>query len=157
MKNKWIGPGDIKELHRKTFAPPRPPQEPNLEESQQDPGDDDDVGSLSIKAMANSLVNAISPPPPGKFQKAAQEVGDLVEEKNKAYGNSFGEAGQILRVLYPHGVQPDQYDDLLCVVRILDKLKRIATAKDAFGESPYKDICGYGLLGLVKDQEKRKG
>jgi hypothetical protein len=41
---------------------------------------------------------------------------------------------------------------MLCVVRIFDKLKRIATNKDAFGESPYGDIIGYGLLGLHKDK-----
>lgn len=88
----------------------------------------------------------------GKFEELARQVGALVDEKNKAYGNSFGEAGEFLKILYPDGVRPDQYTDLLCVVRIFDKLKRIATKKDAFGESPYRDIVGYGLLGLNMDE-----
>jgi cell division protein FtsB len=29
-------------------------------------------------------------------------------------------------------------------------MMRIATDKDAFGESPFQDIAGYGLLGLQK-------
>jgi hypothetical protein len=89
----------------------------------------------------------------GKYQDLAKRVGTLVDEKNAAYGNSFGEAGEFLRILYPNGVTPEQYTDMLCVVRIFDKLKRIATKKDAFGESPYNDIVGYGLLGLSKDED----
>ena len=53
-----------------------------------------------------------------------------------AYGDSFGRAGQVLKVLYPDGIILDQYDDMLAVVRIIDKLFRIANNKDAFGESP---------------------
>jgi len=91
----------------------------------------------------------------GKYAKLGGQVGKLVDRKNKAYGNSFGEAGSFLKILYPDGVPPEKYDDMLCVVRIFDKLKRIATKKDAFGESPYGDIVGYGLLGLSRDQRKK--
>ena len=75
----------------------------------------------------------------------------LVTEKQAAYGDSFGKSGQILAILYPDGIRPDQYDDALAITRIIDKLFRIATDKDAFEESPYKDIAGYGLLGAAKD------
>jgi hypothetical protein len=33
------------------------------------------------------------------------------------------------------------------VVRILDKLFRIANDKSAFNEDPWQDIAGYGILG----------
>lgn len=88
----------------------------------------------------------------GKYEKLATEIGALVDEKNKAYGNSFSDAGEFLKLLYPDGIPPEKFTDMLCVVRIFDKLKRIATKKDAFGESPYGDIVGYGLLGLFKDR-----
>ena len=88
----------------------------------------------------------------GKYKELAEQIGNLVEEKNAAYGNSFDQAGEFLRLLYPKGIPPEAYGDMLCVVRIFDKLKRIATNKDAFGESPYGDIIGYGLLGLHKDK-----
>jgi len=83
------------------------------------------------------------------YAEIGRKIGELVEEKQRAYGNSFGQSGEVLRRLYPNGVTTDQYDDLLCIVRILDKLFRIATDKDALGESPYGDIAGYALLGLV--------
>jgi hypothetical protein len=83
------------------------------------------------------------------YAEMGRKIGELVEEKQRAYGNSFGQSGEVLRRLYPNGVTTDQYDDLLCIVRILDKLFRIATDKDALGESPYGDIAGYALLGLV--------
>lgn len=91
-----------------------------------------------------------------KYQKLANEVGALVDEKNANYGNSFDQAGEFLRLLYPEGIPPEKYGDMLCVVRIFDKLKRIATKKDAFGESPYKDIVGYGILGLERDGRLQK-
>lgn len=86
-----------------------------------------------------------------KFEKIAAEVGKLVTEKNKAYGNSFSDCSKFLEILYPDGITPENYGDMLCVVRMFDKLKRIATKKDAFGESPYRDIAGYALLGIDKD------
>ncbi len=92
----------------------------------------------------------------GKYEKLAERIGKLVENKNAAYGNSFNEAGNFLKLLYPDGIKPEQYADMLCVVRLFDKMKRIATRKDAFGESPYQDIVGYGLLGLEKDEAGEK-
>ena len=89
-----------------------------------------------------------------KFQKIGTEIGKLVDSKNNAYGDSFKKSEQILKVLYPKGVQPDQYQDMLAITRILDKLFRIATRKEAFNESPFKDIAGYGLLGALNDEEK---
>lgn len=86
-----------------------------------------------------------------KFEDLARKIGSLVDEKNVAYGNSFEQAGDFLRLLYPDGIPPEKYGDMLCVVRIFDKLKRIATNKGAFSESPYQDIVGYGLLGVEKD------
>lgn len=85
------------------------------------------------------------------YKELGTEVGELVGEKNQAYGNSFHNTGDILEIFYPDGIKPEQYSDMLAIVRILDKLFRIATKKDAFGESPYKDIAGYGLLGMMKD------
>jgi hypothetical protein len=83
-----------------------------------------------------------------KFESLGSSVGRLVDEKQAAYGDSFGKAGGVLRALYPDGVRPENYDDMLCLVRIIDKLFRIATDRDALGESPFQDVAGYALLGL---------
>lgn len=85
------------------------------------------------------------------YEKIGKEIGALVDEKNAAYGSSFDKAGGILAILYPDGIRPEQYTDVLATIRIIDKLFRIATDKSAFNEEPWKDIAGYGILG-VKNQ-----
>lgn len=88
------------------------------------------------------------------FAELGERISKLLEEKNAAYGNSFDKAGEFLRLLYPQGVKPEQMEDALCLVRIFDKMMRIATKKDAFGESPYQDIAGYAILGLRRSETR---
>lgn len=87
------------------------------------------------------------------YERLGFEKGRLVAEKQIAYGDSFGRAGQVMKALYPGGISIEQMDDALVVVRIVDKLFRVAHQKKAFGESPYGDIQGYGLLGERRDIE----
>jgi hypothetical protein len=91
---------------------------------------------------------------PLPYEKLGMSIGKMVGEKQLAYGDSFGRAGQVLKVLYPDGIILDQYDDMLAVVRIIDKLFRVANNKGAFGESPFRDIAGYGILGASKEISK---
>lgn len=88
------------------------------------------------------------------FLHAGASIGALVAEKQDAYGDSFGKAGKVMEILYPDGIRPDQYCDALPMVRVIDKLFRIATKKGAFGEDPWKDICGYSLLCHSRDSKK---
>lgn len=75
------------------------------------------------------------------------EVAVVVDRSNKAYGDSFRVSTDFLRLLWPDGVPPEQYGDMLAIIRMFDKMKRIASNRDAFGESPARDIAGYaGLL-----------
>jgi len=59
-----------------------------------------------------------------------------------------------MRILYPNGVAPDQLDDALAIVRVMDKLFRIATSKNAFGENPWRDIAGYAILSVGRDENR---
>ena len=59
---------------------------------------------------------------------------------------------RFLEVLYPNGISPTQYRDALAITRVIDKLFRLANKKDAFGESPWRDICGYAILGVANDE-----
>ena len=85
------------------------------------------------------------------YKQIGEEIGSLVDEKNAAYGSSFAESYKILSVLYPNGIQPEQYTDALAIIRVIDKLFRLANKKDAFGESPWKDIAGYAILGVANN------
>lgn len=96
-------------------------------------------------------------PNPADFERIGAEIGKLVAEKNRAYGNSFNTIGEALRLLYPDGIQPDQYTDALALVRIWDKMMRVATDRDALGESPFRDIAGYGVLGAERVERQREG
>lgn len=88
----------------------------------------------------------------GMYENLGAVIGRLVDTKQAAYGDSFGKSGEVMRLLYPSGIAPEQIADALCVVRIIDKLFRIATDRDALGESPYRDIAGYGILGAMRQE-----
>jgi hypothetical protein len=80
-----------------------------------------------------------------KFRKIAEELGNLYEKKNAAYGNSFGETYQKLGIVS-------------AVTRISDKYNRLCTlAKnpdmDDLGESledTLKDMAAYSIMTLME-------
>lgn len=90
-----------------------------------------------------------------KFEEAGRNLGILVDTKQAAYGDSFTKSGEMMRMLYPEGVPLEKLDDALVVVRVIDKLFRVATDRDAFGESPWQDVAGYGLLGAARAAARR--
>ena len=52
------------------------------------------------------------------YIKTAIEIGQLVSEKQEAYGDSFSKSEEIIKILYPSGVTPENYRDLLTITRI---------------------------------------
>jgi len=91
-----------------------------------------------------------------EYSEIGLKVGELVQKKQKAYGDSFGKSGECLRQMYPKGIKVEDYDNVLTIVRVLDKLFRIATNPEAFDENPYGDIAGYALLGMKRYEEQGK-
>ena len=87
-----------------------------------------------------------------EYEEIGARIGALVDRKNAAYGNSIHDAGKIMNILYPRGIGADQMADALALVRILDKMFRIANTKNAFGENPFEDIAGYGILKCRDDR-----
>jgi hypothetical protein len=80
------------------------------------------------------------------FEELGAQIGRLVDEKNRSYGNAFAHSGKVLELMFPNGIPNEKVGDALFITRVLDKLFRIATAPDAFNEDPYADIAGYALL-----------
>mgnify|MGYP001490986316 FL=1 len=91
----------------------------------------------------------------GKYEQIARRIGRLVDEKNKAYGDAFHRSGEFLKILYPNGITPEQYGDMLAIVRVFDKLMRIANRKNAFGENPWNDVAGYGILQSDGEEQEK--
>jgi len=78
----------------------------------------------------------------GDYIKAATEIGNVVEDKNKNYGDSFSKSVDFLKLLYPTGIPVESFADAPLILRIFDKLKRIASNKTSYDEDPYKDLIG---------------
>lgn len=102
----------------------------------------------------------------GKFERFGSKIGSIVDEKQSAYGDSFGKSAiimqELLRDYYdyrheaymiPLGLLPH----LLTIVRMIDKLNRIVAnpSGDRMGESPYVDIAGYALIAAGMAEEER--
>ena len=100
--------------------------------------------------------NNIVVPADRLYEMIGSVIGRATDSKNTAYGDSIHRSGAVLRILYPHGIATEQYDDAQAVVRIIDKLFRIATKKAAFGENPFRDIAGYGILKSIESFRTRK-
>ena len=81
------------------------------------------------------------------YEVRGRNVVRLVARKQEEYGDSFHRAAEIVRSLWPNGIPPEAYTDVLAVVRVIDKLFRIANGNRG-GENAWQDIAGYGLLGM---------
>lgn len=89
------------------------------------------------------------------FMQIAEDIGKLLESKNSAYGDAFAKTTKILELLYPNGISIDQYKDVHVIVRMLDKIARIARDNDPMGESPYQDLAGYGILACARAKREK--
>ena len=85
-----------------------------------------------------------------KIKEIAIDVADLVEKKNKDYGNSFDKT-------------LEEYGDTAYFLRIEDKLSRLkslskkdAAVVDESIEDTLKDIIGYTLLMINNKRKKQK-
>ena len=101
--------------------------------------------------------------PKHDYENLGKDLGKLITEKQMAYGDSYGKSGEVLKQLFPNGIPKESYTDALAIVRIVDKLFRIATDPTWGDESPWKDIAGYALLryadteGSCKKEKKVEG
>ncbi len=90
------------------------------------------------------------------YEKLAMEIASLLQIKNAAYGSAFEKTTAILNLLYPNGIPVTSYGDVHVIVRVLDKLSRIAQNNDPLGEDPWKDICGYSILAQTENLKRKK-
>ncbi len=79
----------------------------------------------------------------------AYDVAVIVEEKNREYGSAFKKVSHILSILFPNGIPQKKYHDVAILVRVLDKVCRIANANEVgVRKDAWLDICGYALICL---------
>ena len=117
-----------------------------------------------IKALETMLKEALSEPPllegdevveilPNRYEQAAAELGTLVADRNRTYGNSFAKTGEFLRLLYGEAISADRFNDALLLVRMFDKQMRSAAGHMS---DSYRDIAGYALLGHTQTNTEQE-
>ena len=83
------------------------------------------------------------------LESISRDVVSIVKEKNREYGSAFQKVSHILSILFPNGIPTNKYHDVAILVRVLDKVCRIASANDKdVKKDAWLDIVGYGLLRL---------
>lgn len=108
-----------------------------------------------------------APQAPGRYEALGSEIGALVDEKQRAYGDSFGKMKEIIRAFlqdyYDHDYNGYTYlprklieEHLPVLIRMWDKQNRIVANPngDRMDESPYRDIAGYALLAVAREEGK---
>jgi hypothetical protein len=94
----------------------------------------------------------------GIFTKLGLEIGSFTDDKNKQYGSSVDATYEMMKVLMErYTYDEDNYlipkslvKHMLLTVRMMDKQNRIFNNPSGIGdsESPYRDLCGYSLIGI---------
>jgi hypothetical protein len=79
------------------------------------------------------------------YEEIGRRIGETVDEKNSLYGDSINSTAQFLLTLFPNGIHPEAYADVGILVRLYDKMKRVAEGNKG-AENAYNDIAGYGIL-----------
>ena len=88
------------------------------------------------------------PQHPNGFFDIASELAEMLSDKNRKYGDSYARMAHVLPMFYPDGVPGNHLLDAVFILRIIDKLMRIASAQSDDEEDPVKDIAGYAILRM---------
>lgn len=73
-----------------------------------------------------------------------KKVNEALDGKDKSNGENTARVANMLRQVYPDGIQPDQYEDALGMAKICDTLTSAASqdgsAKPKKPKAPAKDL-----------------
>ena len=99
------------------------------------------------------------------FEQKGLEIGQLVNKKQLAYGDSISKAYKLMQIYlenYDNGndtytIPKSLLKHILLQVRIIDKQNRIFNNPDGdlMEENPYADTVGYSLLGMRMCDESK--
>lgn len=106
------------------------------------------------------------------YRDAGAEFGAFLAEKRIEYGGAIDAVAAIMRILYPGGLKPEEFDVALVQVRMIDKHVRLAAGRreaafrrkcpkclsplDEAREDALADLAGYPLRILFGEREGRE-
>ena len=90
------------------------------------------------------------------FASLGKEIGRIVDDKRAKYGPAINVSSELLKLLYPNGVDPSDYWKATLFTRIADKLARIATDHRNDDEDPWADLVGYALIGTDECRRRKQ-
>jgi hypothetical protein len=105
----------------------------------------------------------------GYFAELGLSIGKLVDQKQKAYGDSVTKCYKIMKVLLEnyrneeektYTIPESLLPQMLLDIRKIDKMNRRFSNPDGdlMGENPYQDDSGYDMLGVrLVEQMKKDG
>ena len=92
------------------------------------------------------------------FEKLGTEIGNLVDTKQQAYGDSVSKTYKLMQIFLEQYENEDNtytipkslLKHILLQVRMIDKQNRIFSNPDGdlMQENPYQDSVGYSMLGV---------
>lgn len=91
-----------------------------------------------------------------EYESAGQALGLLIDEKRRQYGGGALErAAAVMTLLYPDGIQPEHYCDAMSLMRVVEKLCRVAGGNQG-DEDAWIDIAGHGLVAGAISAKRRE-
>lgn len=88
------------------------------------------------------------------FIERGQKIGATVEAKSKQYAGTTEVAAGMMLCLFPEGIPTEKMGSALLLVRICDKMGRIAQGDGTGDEDAWGDIAGYGLIGQKHNEDE---
>jgi len=83
---------------------------------------------------------------------------EVFNTKSREYGPVDQNIAKYLKAVFPNGIKSEKINDAIFTIRILEKLSRILSENisEQSKTDAYRDIVGYGLLGLdlLQTQDK---
>jgi len=56
------------------------------------------------------------------YERIGDDVKRIVQRLEDHHGHSLGQTKEVLKLIYPRGIAPDQFGDAVQMVRVLDEL-----------------------------------
>lgn len=90
-------------------------------------------------------------------KQTSQEQIDIIEERNKVYGNNFEQFGSVIAELFPKGIDlktPQDWNRLGIIVQIVSKLTRYAQNFNKGGHrDSLQDLSNYSMILQYMDYQ----